>query len=236
MNDNVRIFIDETSHLERDGHYNMCIGSVRVPQDEYDKIKNDIAAIKKLHRSPSELKWNKFSRSRMSFYKDLIDYFFSSNLAFRCVLVKPKNRLDHLQFNDGSHDNFYYKMIYYLIRENVQNYRCRIYLDIKDTRGKQKLQKITEIYSRKHKVDDPFESIQHIRSEDNIFIQLADFFIGAVSYKGRALNEGNFEFHPAKKEFIDYLEAKSGFSLDDGTPPWEDKFNIFDFQPQIKKK
>lgn len=48
-------------------------------------------------------------------YKELIDYFFDSNMEFRCILVKYKDRLDNLSFNNGEHDNFYYKMIYYLL-------------------------------------------------------------------------------------------------------------------------
>lgn len=228
----VKIFIDETSHLENDSHYNMCIGYIQVADDEYDKVKKRFEALKMKYHSPFELKWNKFSKSRLPYYKALVDCFFDSPLTFRCVLVKPKQRLDHIEFNEGSHDNFYYKMIYYLIKKSVLSQDCSIYLDIKDTRGKEKLNKITEIFQREKNVYKPFTQIQHLRSEDNFFIQLADFFIGAISYKGRALNEGKFSFHPIKEEFIEYLENRSGYNLDDGTPPWERKFNIFDFQPR----
>ncbi|EXY98153.1 hypothetical protein M081_4881, partial [Bacteroides fragilis str. 3998 T(B) 4] len=34
-------------------------------------------------------------------YKELIDYFFDSNMEFRCILVKYKDRLDNLSFNNG---------------------------------------------------------------------------------------------------------------------------------------
>lgn len=228
----VNIFIDETSHLEHDNHYNMCIGSIMVPNEQYVKIREDLKKIQLKYHSPFELKWNKFSNSRLPYYKALVDYFFDSDLSFRCVLVKPKKRLDHNQFNEGSHDNFYYKMIYYLVRKNVKNKDCRIFLDIKDSRSKEKLRKIERIFEHELKNPFPLNSIQHLRSEDNIFIQLTDFLIGAISYKGRVLNENKFKFHKGKREFIEYLEEKSGFSLDDGTPPWEQKFNIFDFQPQ----
>lgn len=232
MKKKVSLFIDETSHLENDGHYNMCLGYIKVPDDEYASIKKDFDKLRLKYHSPFELKWNKFSKSRLPYYCALVDFFFERNLSFRCVLVKPKGRLDHLSFNDGSHDSFYYKMIYYLIKRSVAREHCKIYLDIKDTRSRDKLRKITEIFQNENNIHKPFESIQHLRSEDNIFIQLADFFIGAISYKGRALNESGIDFHPVKKEFIEYLEEKSGFNLDDGTPPWENKFNIFDFQPQ----
>lgn len=232
MKNKVSLFIDETSHLEHDGHYNMCLGYIKVPDEKYDSIRRDFQQLKLKHHSPFELKWNKFSRSRLDFYKALVDFFFEKELFFRCVLVKPKERLDHLSFNDGSHDSFYYKMIYFLIKPSVKDQNARIFLDIKDTRSREKLNKIIEIYKNEMKTEEPFRRIQHLRSEDNVFIQLADFFIGAISYNSRALNEGSFKFHPAKKEFIKYLEEKSGFNLDDGTPPWEEKFNVFDFQPR----
>ena len=232
MNEKVKIFIDETSHLEHDGHYNMCIGYIQVPEEEYDRVKADIRKVQLKYHSPFELKWNKFSKSLLPYYKALVDYFFESSLCFRCVLVKPKSRLDHLQFNQGSHDNFYYKIIYYLIKKSVRRYSCDIYLDIKDTRSVQKIRKIKEIFQSEFKTSSPFNRIQHLRSEDNIFIQLADFFIGAISFKGRSLHENEMSDNSRKQEFISYLENKSGFFLDDGTPPWEHKFNIFDFQPQ----
>src|SRR5690625_4812944 len=219
MNESVKIFIDETSHLEHDGHYNMCIGYIQVPEEEYDLIKANIKKIQLKYHSPFELKWNKFSKSRLPYYKALVDYFFESPLCFRCVLVKPKSRLDHLQFNKGSHDNFYYKIIYYLIKKSVKEHSCDIYLDIKDTRSIQKIRKIKEIFQSELKTSEPFRRIQHLRSEDNVFIQLADFFIGAVSFKGRALNENEGFDNPHKQEFIEYIETKSGFYLDDGTPP-----------------
>lgn len=234
MKEKYRIFIDETSHLEHDKHYSMCVGYIQVSNDKYDEIKQDIKQIQLQYKSPFELKWGKFSKSRLPFYKALVDYFIQSSLQFRCVLVKPKNRLNHEQFNQGSHDNFYYKMIYYLIKKSVQQNDCSIYLDIKDTRGKEKLKKIEEVFQLKLKKENPFRIIQHLRSEDNIFIQLADFFIGAVNYKSRAFHE-NLPINKAKQDFIDYLETKIGFNLNDGTPPWEEKFNIFDFQPQNRE-
>lgn len=232
MKRKVSLFIDETSHLEHDGHYSMCLGYIKVPDDKYKNIIEDFNLLKLKYHSPFELKWNKFSKSRLEYYKALVDFFFERDLSFRCVLVKPKNRLDHQSFNDGSHDSFYYKMIYYLIKPSVRDNDARIFLDIKDTKGREKLNKITEIYQSEMKTEQPFRFIQQLRSEDNVFIQLADFFIGAISYNNRALNEADISFQPEKKKFIQYLEEKSGFNLDDGTPPWEEKFNIFDFQPR----
>jgi hypothetical protein len=232
---NYDIFIDESCHLEHDNFPAMTIGYIKVASKEYLAIRNKIKAIKLKHHTPTELKWTKVSASRMPMYKELIDYFFNNEyLSFRSVLVKYKERLDHTQYNQGSHDNFYYKMIYYLLRpkDNEQD-RLRVFLDIKDTQGKAKLRKIQEVFKNHHHGNSPFKHFQHIRSHENEFIQLADLFIGAITYKARDEHLKK-NANTAKVELINYIEAKSGYSIEEGTMPWEDKFNIFDHQPKKK--
>tara|TARA_R110002033_G_scaffold6031_1_gene24501 strand:- start:13126 stop:13821 length:696 start_codon:yes stop_codon:yes gene_type:complete len=225
------IFIDESCHLEHDNIPVMCIGYIKVPQNQYTQLKERFEALKLEHHTPMELKWNKFSNSRLPFYKALVDFFFNSPLEFRCILVKYKDRLNHDDFNSGSHDNFYYKLIYFLLKTNPSDEEYRVYLDIKDTRGKEKLNKIHDVFTRYYQGVSPFTHLQHIRSHDNVFIQLADFFIGAITYKTRMKSNPELN-HAGRLEFIEYLEEASGFSLDEGTVPWETKFNIFDHQPK----
>jgi hypothetical protein len=227
------LFIDESCHLENDHFPAMCLGYIKVEKSEYDKIKNDLKIIKSNHKTPMEVKWSKVSNSRINLYKDLIDYFFKSSMQFRCILVKYKEKLDHEQFNQGSHDNFYYKLIYYLLKPNENGNQYKIYLDIKDTRGRAKLKKIADIFRNYYHGNSPFSHFQHIRSEENIFIQLNDLFIGAITYKARK-EDRNDGANKTKLEIIRYLEEKSGYLLNHGTEPWEEKFNIFDHQPRRK--
>ncbi len=228
-------YIDESCHLEHDHFPVMCIGYIKVPEEKAEGIKQDIKAIKRKHGILHEIKWNTISNTHVDMYKELVDYFFNSPMEFRCILVKYKDRLDNLSFNNGEHDNFYYKMIYYLLVNPytnppmINNYR--VFLDIKDTKGRAKLNKIGEIFSHKFYGKSPFLSFQHIRSHESQFIQLADLFIGAVTYKARDLHT-NEKGSPAKKELISYIETKSGYVLDEGTEPGEIKFNIFDHQPR----
>jgi len=225
------LFVDESCHLEHDHIPVMCIGYIKVPVKAYKELYTLFENIKEEHKTLGEIKWNKFSKSRLPLYKSLVDFFFDNPLEFRCVLVKYKDRLNNADFNQGSHDNFYYKMTYYLLRPNPAGLEYRIFIDIKDTKGKQKLIKIKEVFDNYHKGESPFVHFQHLRSNENIFFQLTDLFIGAVTYKTRIENQ---EFVPndAKMEFIDYLELKSGFSLNESTAQWETKFNIFDHQPK----
>lgn len=222
------IYLDESCHLESDGFPVMCIGYIKANTETYETIITDLKRLKLKHHAPTELKWNKLSASRLVFYKDLIDYFFNQEaLCFRAILVKYKHDLKHNDFNQGSHDNFYYKLIYFLLRPNHTDFIYRVFLDIKDTRGRERLKKIKEVFNNYHHGESPFTSFQHLHSHDNVLIELADFFIGAITYKARGL-----KLSKIKQDVIAYIEEKSGYHIDEGTEPWEKKFNIFDHQPK----
>jgi len=226
------LYIDESCHLEHDGFSAMVIGYTKVLNDDYAKIKAEIKKIKLKHKSPTELKWNKLSYSRINLYKELIDYFFRSDINFRCVLIKNKHNINNKKFNLGDHNAFYYKVIYYLLFNKYTNYdevNFNVFLDIKDTRGKVRLNTLSEVLDHKFKENSPYKYFQNIRSHENELIQLTDFFIGAIAYKTRGLyNQKNSS--KVKNEIIKYLEEKSGYSINQGTEPWIEKFNIFDFQ------
>jgi len=225
------LFVDESCHLEHDHISVMCIGYVKVPHLAYKELYRIFEDIKVKHKTLGEIKWNKFSKSRLPLYKELVDFFLKTPIEFRAVLVKYKSRLNNRDYNQGSHDNFYYKMTYYLLRPNPPGIEYRVFLDIKDTRGKEKLRKIEQVFQNHHNGNSPFVHFQHLRSHENVFFQLTDLFIGAITYKARVANK---EFVPneSKMEFIHYLEKKIGFFLHEGTAQWETKFNIFDHQPK----
>lgn len=132
-------YIDESCHLEHDHFPVMCIGYIKVPKEQTEEMKQCIKTIKREYNILHEIKWNTISNTHIDMYKELIDYFFDSNMEFRCILVKYKDRLDNLSFNNGEHDNFYYKMIYYLLVNpytnppTMNNYR--VFLDIKERKG-----------------------------------------------------------------------------------------------------
>ncbi|OMP74807.1 DUF3800 domain-containing protein [[Flexibacter] sp. ATCC 35208] len=227
------LYIDESCHLEHDGMPVMCIGYMKINDDQYFDIKNEVKQIKLRYKNPTEIKWNNLSVSRLNLYKALIDYFFETDIFFRCILVKYKNKLDNKQFNQGNHDNFYYKLIYFLLESatNPSANQYRVFLDVKDTRGKERLRKIDEVLHNKHDGSSPFVNFQHIHSNESDLLQLTDLFIGAITFKARGLDKLP-NSNKAKIELVQYIETKSGYLLDEGTEPWEKKFNIFDHQPK----
>ena len=232
MSKTYNLYIDESCHLEHDNQPIMCIGYTKIEYDQYPIIKNAVKGIKQRHKSVTEIKWSKVSMSRMTLYKELIDYFYSSDISFRCVLVKNKENLDHEKFNRGDHNAFYYKFIYLLLNNKYVNpidEKYRVILDIKDTRGRERLRELDTCLNNKNKGDSPFVYFQNIRSDENELLQLTDLLIGAITFKTRKEHLKS-NASKAKCEIVAYLEQKTGYSLDDGTIPWEHKFNIFDFQ------
>ena len=137
-----------------------------------------------------ELKWNAVSQSKLAYYKDVMNYFFDNqDLHFRVLLVRDKSVLDHAAYHQ-SHDSFYYKMYFDMLKNIIEpTSSYNIYLDIKDTRGQDKVNRLLE-YLRTTKYDfdrNVVRKIQQVRSHEVELVTLADFLIGAVTYAHRGL-------------------------------------------------
>lgn len=153
----------------------------------------------------------------------------TETLRFKATIVINKKSLNHEQFNQGSHNNFYYKMFYYALRDFlISGNDYKIYLDYMDTQGRDKAAKLMDVLSN-GKLGNITIKAYIIRSHESQLIQLCDLLIGALSYVNRAdiAHESKI-----KNELVDYLQLKLCRSLDIGTPPWEQKFNIFRFSPR----
>jgi hypothetical protein len=193
-----------------------------------------VQEIQARHRAMGELKWIKVSESRLDFYLELVDWFLAeASLHFRGLVILNKERLDHEKFNEGSHDDFYYKMYFSLLSKILSpDMQYNIYLDIKDTRSRFKLRKLEEVLCNDQYdfTGQMIAHLQNIRSHESYLLQVCDFLLGAVSYRHRGLSE-----NPAKVKIIKHLETKLGRVLLDSTPLREEKFNLFLFQPRESK-
>ncbi|PIS30348.1 MAG: DUF3800 domain-containing protein [Candidatus Marinimicrobia bacterium CG08_land_8_20_14_0_20_45_22] len=226
------IYCDESCHLENDHINVMVLGAVWCPAARKDEIFKEIRAIKEKHGLSKrfEIKWTKISDSKVDFYVELIDYFFLKNeLHFRGLVILNKSQLNHEKF-DQDHDKWYYKMYFELLKGIInQRNKYRIYLDYKDTRGGQRIEKLHEVlcndqydFSR-----DIITRIQPVRSHEVEVLQLTDLLIGALSYyhRGLSTNQG-------KIKVIQRIIEQSGFALSKSTLPSEGKFNLFIWRPR----
>jgi hypothetical protein len=229
------LYCDESCHLEKDNHPIMGFGAIWCPKSEVKRLSLEVRKRKNIFKANGELKWGKTTLSKIDFYLDLIEWFFYENsIHFRAVIVRNKNELNHDSFNLGFHDTFYYKMYFSLLREILDpQYRYNVYLDIKDTKSAQKLQKLSEVLCNNvyDFTGDMIQNIQNIRSHESELMQLSDFLLGAVSYRNRNLSSSR-----AKKKIVEKIEDKTKLPLTYSTSKREEKFNLFLFTPQKKNE
>jgi len=224
-----KIFCDESNHLEYDSSNLMILGAIQCPEEEVIRANKTIKYLRHKHNYTKELKWTKVSENQKPFYDELLEYFFSSvHLRFKGTVVINKSYLEHDLFS-STHDEFYYKMYYYTLRDflNAGN-QYKIYLDYKDSQGGKRVSKLKEVFvneSRGH--IEPEFTIIH--SHESQLLQVCDLLIGALGYKNRNDIEHSSSI---KNHIVQTIEQHIGHDLALGTPQWESKFNIFRYSPR----
>ncbi len=221
----------------------MAIGAVYCPAEKKEEIFERLFSFKEKHnlipknkkndkdnRAYYELKWNKVSKSKIEYFKDVINYFFDDDdLQFRVLIVSDKASIDYVRFNHN-HDTFYYKMYFGMLKAILNpEFSHHIYIDIKDTRSKEKVQKLESVL-RNDKYDfskEIIKKIQQVRSHEVETLQLADLLVGALAYVNRNLSNSK-----PKSELIELIKRRSKYQLNKSTLLKERKFNIFIWEPQ----
>lgn len=238
MREIINIYCDESCHLENDKEKVMALGAVYCPASKKSEIFQMLSELKKKHnlipknkknpndnRAYYELKWNKISLAKINYFKDVVDYFFADDdLNFRVLVVPDKSKLDYEKFNH-THDTFYYKMYFSMLKVILNPDKAHhIYIDIKDTRSREKVHKLEQVL-RNDKYDyakEIIKKVQQVRSHEVELLQLADLLTGAVSYVNRGLSDSM-----AKNILIEHIRHRSKYSLTKSTLIREQKFNIF---------
>lgn len=227
MSEIFNVYCDESCHLENDGQKAMVLGAVWCSFDKTREIAVRIREIKQKHGlgADFEVKWTKVSPAKAEFYMDLVDYFFDDDdLHFRGLVVPDKSKLNHESFGHD-HDTWYYKMYFDMLKVIFRpDSQYRVYIDIKDTRGGEKIEQLHEvlcnsIYDFSREV---VERVQLVHSHEIEQLQLADLLIGAISYLHRDLATSD-----AKEALINRIKERSGYSLVKSTLYLEDKVNLF---------
>lgn len=226
MSATFNVYCDESCHLEHDRQKAMVLGALWCPEDKREESARRLREIKLRHGlgKDFELKWTKVGSRKSRFYLDCVDYFFDDDdLHFRGLVVPDKENLDHAQFGQ-SHDDWYYKMMFVLLKAVFDpQARYRVYIDIKDTLGQRKVDKLHDVlcnnaydFSRRM-----LERVQRVNSREVEHLQLADLLIGALSYLHRGLTDS-----AAKQAVINRIRERSRYSLKQNTLLREDKFNL----------
>jgi hypothetical protein len=114
----------------------------------------------------------------------------------------------------------YFRMLKTILQPE---YAHNIYVDVKDTRSREKVHKLEQVL-RNDKYDynkEIIKKVQQVRSHEVELGQLVDLLIGAVAYVNRRLNTSD-----AKNDLIELIRHRSKYSLQKSTLIKEKKFNI----------
>jgi len=210
----------------------MTLGTVYCPTSSVHEANVAIRRIKAEHafNREAEVKWTKVSAAGVPLYAALLEYFFAQDeLHFRALVIPDKSKLHHESFGQ-THDEWYYKMYFEMLKAILSPVdRYRVYLDIKDTRGANRVAKLQEVlcnnmYDFSSSI---IERVQTVRSDEVELLQLTDLMIGALSYAHRGLS-GN----KGKQDLIDLIRERTRLNLMQSTLPRANKFNLFIWQPQ----
>ncbi|EGQ9699108.1 DUF3800 domain-containing protein [Vibrio sp.] len=219
-----KIFCDESCHLERDGADVMVLGAIHCSEDKAVELTKHIKWLRHKHNYKPEFKWSRLHKHQWPLYKDLIDLVLDDpQVSFKATVI-DKTKLDHKRYNAGSHNDFYYKMFYYTLRDFLavgNNYR--IYLDYMDTLGSEKTKKLCQVLQNGTHWQLSAEATI-VQSYEVQLIQLCDLLIGSVAYKNRSDIERK---SPIKSQFLNYIEEKLDRALTVQTKRTERNFNVF---------
>lgn len=216
------IYCDESTHLLHDKHPYMIYGYISIASNQIKIAKEQIRAIKAKYGYTDELKWTNVHDKTYQMYKELVEYFFMTDMKFRAVIV-DKSQIDESR-PDYTFNDFYFRMYFQLLHHDTDLANdYNIYFDIKDTCSQAKLRKLKEIL----KWNASIRNFQFIRSHESVFMQLADVIMGAINYNLR-IEKGDIEGRViAKREIVRHINNHTNISLKQTSPKAAKKFNLF---------
>jgi len=232
MRPEYNIYCDESCHLMHSDGNIMVFGAIWCPKNKRQEIFKRMREIKAEFgfKPVFEVKWHKVSPAQIEFYLHLANYFFDDNdLHYRALIVPDKRKLDHETFHQ-THNEFYYKMYFDLLKvilDPLHSYN--IYMDIKDTQGGTRVEKLQEVL-RNNQYDfrkQIIRQVQQVHSQEVEILQLTDLLTGAIGYLHRGLTTNR-----AKVKIVEKMQSRSGYTLLRTTLYKEEKMNIFIWKPR----
>ena len=224
------VYCDETlpdlfTSEHPEGRY-LMIGSLWLPADLRESVKERIAELRVRHAVHGELKWRKVSPSKQAFYIDLIDLFmsFGLDLRFRCIAVDSTQMQVALHNGDAELGfyKFYYQVLHHWILDNNE---YTVFCDLKQNRDRSRLPTLKRVLNNANRTS-VIADVQSLPSPEVVLLQLCDVLLGAASAR---INDRK-DLGEAKESVVAHLERRLNRKCLRATPKYEEKFNIFRIQ------
>jgi hypothetical protein len=206
----LHLYCDESRHLPKDHEAIMLLGLVSCPAEHARAHNAALTALWKAHGIPQhfEAKWTKISPARLDFYRAILDWFLDQkDVAFHSLILPDKQKI-FARLPDAKRDEIYYSLYYELLKNTIapgNGYRA--FLDIKDTRGREKIKELGEILAMNYPslTAEERPTLQHVHSDEIRLLQLTDLLLGAVGFAHRPRTPQD---SPAKLALVAWLEEK----------------------------
>ncbi|MBI2928196.1 MAG: DUF3800 domain-containing protein [Verrucomicrobia bacterium] len=224
----LHLYCDESRHLPHDREPSLLLGLLECPAERARALNAELTALWRQHGLPKhfEAKWTKVSPGKLDFYRAVLDWFIAKeDVAFRALVLPDKQQV-FTRVPKEKREDIYYSLYYELLKNTiVPGNSYRAFLDIKDTRGREKLDELTRWlemnYPSLKKEERP--KLQHVRSHEIRLLQVTDLLLGAVGFARRPATANG---SPAKRALVSLLEDKLNQKLTANSPAGVDKFSI----------
>lgn len=218
------IYCDESgleALSDKEAHLFSGIGGIWFPAKYRPAFKQEMKRIKNKYGIKGELKWQKMSPAYYDLYKDVIDYFFSSHIRFRAIVIET-DKVNHIKFNNNDSELGFYKFYYQLLHHWILDFnQYDVFVDLKTNRIKGRLNELQKVLQNAN-LSSRINQVQGLPSQESLGIQLADFLTGLT------LAKFNSELtSKAKLSLIKYVEETYIGNSIRPTPKWKEKFNVF---------
>jgi len=181
----LHLYCDESRHLPHDREPFMLLGLVTCPADKARAYHLELRALCRAHglTDDYEMKWTHVRPGKLPFYQAVLAWFLAKeDVAFRALLLPDKAEVFQ-RLPDDSQDMAYYRLYAQLLRSALtDNGKHRAFLDMKDTRGGEKvreLENLLRLQTDDHAAD-KILGLQQMQSHEARLLQLADVLLGAI--------------------------------------------------------
>jgi len=231
FNATINAYFDE-SRIDNPESNFMVFGGLFVDRKYVKNIRRDITLILREEEFHSEIKWVRTDKQREVVYKRIVDYFFdtpAAKLAFNCIVV-DKSLIQLEKFHDGDKELAFYKFVYQLLKKRIKpSHRYYLMFDFKPNKVRERLADLKGFLDSfiyvEHANTAQIKHLQGYDSKENVMLQVADLFTGAVGY---AYNTTVSRSSKPKADLTKYIASKlNEESLKLRSSPSEKKFNIF---------
>lgn len=229
----VNVYCDESRYTNPFEQY-FLIGCLYCDRKQKGLIEARLKQARRASGFNPELKWSNVTEAKLPYLNQILQIFFTSEINFRCIIIDKSKLKRYRQQLAASEELSFYKFYYLLLRGILREKEgYYVFLDQRTKTYEKRigdLQKYLTVALTKLNRDletKYLQQIQEVRSEESIFIQVADLFMGAVGYYWNG-----FRGSSAKVKFIDNLTQRLGRTdLKFSSQLYDEKWNQFVWEP-----